>query len=230
MSDFFKKMKSVFVVTSEEGEPEKFSNESDSGKQNDNPEPTNPPTTISTSQYTGEKVIGKQSDQFYEILFGAMERNNQSGFDYIEFKKALTGLDSLPMDEKTKFLSAYAGASASGATATSLINSASVYIEVLSTESDKFKTAVEDQRNKQITNRENEINQLNNLISGKKAQMTKLQAEIDEHNKMLSTLQSDIDTSRQKIDLTIADFNTTYDGLVQKIRSDIDRIKTYITN
>lgn len=230
MSDFFKKMKSVFVVTSEEGEHEKVNSESDSGTQKVNPETTNTPTAMPTGQLSGENVIGKQSDQFYEILFGAMERNNQSGFDYIEFKKALSGLDSLSMDEKTKFLSAYAGASASGATSKSLIDSASVYIEVLSTESDKFKSAVEDQRNKQITNRENEINQLNNLISGKKAQMTKLQNEIEQHNKMLSTLQSDIDASRQKIDTTIADFNTTYDGLVQKIRSDIDRIKTYITN
>lgn len=230
MSDFLKKMKSIFVVTTDEenqSTPQEQSNAS-AASSDTVPQSDNSSTVSSTDNMTD--VVGTQSDQFYKILFDAMERNNQPGFDYIEFKKALSGLESLSMDEKTKFLSAYAGAHASGATSKSLVDSATVYLEVLSTESDKFKKAVDVQKNKQITNRQNEVKQLNNLISGKMDQITKLQAEIEDHKKMLTSIQNEIGTSQEKINKTIADFDVTYEGLVKKIRDDIDRIKTYINN
>lgn len=92
-------------------------------------------------------------------------------------------------------------------------------------ESNKFKNAVEIQKSKQISNRENELGQLNNLISGKTEQINKLQAEIEEHKNMLKSLESEISNAREKIEITIADFNVTYDGLVMKIKNDVDRIK-----
>ncbi|HNB93199.1 MAG TPA: hypothetical protein PKV31_09825, partial [Saprospiraceae bacterium] len=92
------------------------------------------------------------------------------------------------------------------------------------------KNAVEIQKSKQISNRENELGQLNNLISGKTEQINKLQAEIEEHKNMLKSLESEISNAREKIEITIADFNVTYDGLVMKIKNDVDRIKTYINN
>lgn len=64
MSDFFKKMKSVFVVTSEEGEPEKLSNESDSGKQNDNPS-----RQIRQQQFQQVNIPEKKSSVSNQISF-----------------------------------------------------------------------------------------------------------------------------------------------------------------
>lgn len=226
MSDFFKKMKSVFVETSGDeagkepaaGKPEEAGNPVASGQQAATPAPK-----------AGIPVEGQQSDQFYKVLFDALERNNQAGFDYLEFKKALQALDSLVLDEKTRFLSAFAGAQASGATVQQLTDSATIYLEVLDTEANNFRNAVEVQRTKQISNRENEVKQLNNLITGKSEQITKLQAEIEEHKKMLAALDEEIRSAQSKIEATKADFSVTYEGLVKKIRDDVDRIKTYLT-
>lgn len=235
MSDFFKKMKSVFVEPtggdeSTNQESTKEQKEKESSEQTVANTKTSDSATGTTSHnYQIENISGQQSDQFYKVLFDALEKNNQAGFDYLEFKKALQSLESIVVDEKTRFLSAFAGAQASGATAQQLASSAESYLSILNTESDNFKNAVEVQRTKQISNRENEVKQLTNLISGKKDQIQKLQAEIEEHSKMLSALDNEIKTAQSKIETTKADFSVTYDGLVKKIRDDVDRIKTYLT-
>ena len=235
MSDFFKKMKSVFVEPTAGDE----SANQESIKENKNTDSSEPTGTVSPKSdissnpsvhnYQIENVNGQQSDQFYKVLFDALEKNNQPGFDYLEFKKALQSLESIVVDEKTRFLSAFAGAQASGASAQQLSSSAETYLNILNTESENFKHAVEVQRTKQISNRENEVKQLTNLISGKKDQIQKLQAEIEEHSKMLSALDNEIKSAQSKIETTKADFSVTYDGLVKKIRDDVDRIKTYLT-
>jgi len=227
MSDFFKKMKSVFVEAS--GEEASGNDSTVAGAKEEATPPVASGHHTSVPAETVTRVEGQQSDQFYKVLFDALERNNQAGFDYLEFKKALQALDSLVLDEKTRFLSAFAGAQASGATVQQLTDSAAIYLEVLDTEASNFRNAVEVQRTRQISNRENEVKQLNNLISGKSEQITKLQAEIEEHKKMLTALDEEIRSAQSKIEATKADFTVTYEGLVKKIRDDVDRIKTYLT-
>ncbi len=235
MSDFFKKMKSVFVepTGADVNIHEETPKDANMNKASDTPEPS-PNKTNQTSEppigtYQVSDVSGQQSDQFYKVLFDALEKNNQPGFDYLEFKKALQALETIGLDEKTRYLSAFAGAQASGASAQQLTESATTYLKVLDTEAVNFKNAVEVQRTKQISNRENEVKQLTNLISGKMDQIQKLQVEIAEHTKMLSALDSEIKSAQSKIETTKADFSVTYESLVKKIHDDVDRIKTYLT-
>ena len=232
MSDFFKKMKSVFVESSategDAGQTETTDAGNDTAPTTkSSPESTSGPATVRPSAEIN--VSGQQSDQFYKVLFDALERNNQAGFDYLEFKKALQSLESLGLDEKTRFISAFAGAQASGASTQNLTDSATIYLEILDTEATNFRNAVEAQRTKQISNRENEAKQLNNLLAGKMDQIQKLQTEIEEHKKMLSSLDEEIKSAQSKIETTKADFSVTYESLVRKIRDDVDRIKTYLT-
>ncbi|HQW72071.1 MAG TPA: hypothetical protein PKZ91_09640, partial [Saprospiraceae bacterium] len=133
MSDFFKKMKSVFL------EPTGTETELAEDISQDNPEngekkdsgqlPTSKTPSEQSTHYSD--VSGQQSDQFYKVLFDALERNNQAGFDYLEFRKALQSLETIGLDEKTKFLSAFAGAQASGANVKLLTDSATIYLEIL---------------------------------------------------------------------------------------------------
>ena len=231
MSDFFKKMKSVFLepTGSETELAEDISQDNpENGEKKDSGQlPTSKTPSEQATKYSD--VSGQQSDQFYKVLFDALERNNQAGFDYLEFKKALQSLETIGLDEKTKFLSAFAGAQASGASVKLLTDSAAIYLEILDTEATNFRNAVEMQRTKQISNRENEVKQLTNLITGKDEQIKKLNAEIEEHKKMLSSLDNEIKSAQSKIETTKADFSVTYDGLVKKIRDDVDRIKTYLS-
>lgn len=225
MSDFFKKMKSIFVVDADQPAPQEGIDKTVS----------TPKTTqvvdaaqqVTTQEYT-EDNQHPVSDQFYKILFDAMEKNNQSGYDYLEFRKTLQALTSLNHDEQTRFLSAFAGAQASGIDAARLVQSANAYIDVLNKEADSFNSAVEDQRSKQITNKQDEIKQLEGQIENKNNQIQKLQSEIASHTSLLQNLNTEISKSQQKIDATKANFHAAFQSLVNNIKGDIDRIKTYI--
>lgn len=228
MSDFFKRMKSVFVESSEVSDESKeaFTKETTEGTTTD----PNQKQTYIPNNSSNIAIAGKHSDQFYKVLFDAMEQTNQPGFDYLEFKKALIALESISMDEKTKYLSAFAGAQASGASKTSLLDTGKHYLNALEKELNNFNNAVQQQWQKQIGNRENEIKQLNNLIAGKKEQIQKLEAEMKDHHEMLTSLEQEIQDSQTKIETTKVDFQATYQALVDKIHADLDRINTYITN
>ena len=184
-------------------------------------------SSLSTQKST---VLGEKDDKFYQVLFGALEKNNQPGFDYLEFKKALQSLESLIPDEKTKFLSAFAGAKAAGTDANALNKSIEGYLQILDAEASNFRNAVDAQWAKQIDNRENEINQLTQLVKSKTEQISKLQSEIDEHTKMLDSLNDEIGGAKDKLVQTKANFTTTLDDLVKQLRGDKDRINTYLVN
>ena len=122
----------------------------------------------------------------------------------------------------------YAAAQASGVNADALVNSAGSYVAILNKEAENFNAAVEDQKSKQINNRQNEIRQLESLIQNKSDQMKKLEEEINEHRNMHQQLSGEISRSQEKIETTKANFNTTFQSLVNNIKGDIDRIKTFI--
>ena len=82
MSDFLSKLKGIFIVVQAPAD----------GK---TAEPNTKPATPSyyyAVPVASEPVSGKVTDKFYDILFGAMEANNQEGFDYLEYKKSLQTL------------------------------------------------------------------------------------------------------------------------------------------
>ena len=58
----------------------------------------------------------RPSKKFIEVLLGALDKNNLKGFDYLEFKQSLQSLAKMPMDEATKYQSAFAMAQTMGAT------------------------------------------------------------------------------------------------------------------
>ena len=62
-----------------------------------------------------ESARGKVTEQFTEVLLRAMSENNIEGFDYLEYKKSLSSLRKMPMDEPTRYQSAFAMAQTMGA-------------------------------------------------------------------------------------------------------------------
>ena len=75
-----------------------------------------------------------------------MEKANIEGFDYLEYKQSLKSLAKMPMDERTRFQSAYAMAQTMGASVGHLIKTAQHYIDILAAEEKKFETALANQK------------------------------------------------------------------------------------
>ncbi|MEZ4920023.1 MAG: hypothetical protein R2792_13045 [Saprospiraceae bacterium] len=76
-----------------------------------------------TSDNTDEKSL--------TFLTQAIEKNNLPGFDYFEFKRAVSSLLQMDIDEATAYKSAFATAATMGLTKDKLLETASYYRNVV---------------------------------------------------------------------------------------------------
>ncbi len=216
MSDIFKTLKGLFVVqtpTEEETTENNTTGKSETPANN---------TSSSTAP------AGKASEKFYDILLASMEANNQEGFDYLEYKKSLQTLSKMPMDEQTRYFSAFAAAQAMGVTSQKLTDSANFYLKVLASEDAKFQESVNAQRQKQIGNKEKAIADMDATIKAKAEQITKLTQEIQAHQTDMEKMKAEISDAVIKIETTLSDFHATFDELTAQISKDVENMGKYL--
>lgn len=216
-----KNLKSLFIV--EEEAPKKPSSSASAQAQ---PEKT--ATQAHTIHQSEQGQPGQVNDKFMDILFQAMENNNPDGFDYMEFRQSINSLKKMPMDDKTRFQSAFAMAQTLGATPAGLLDSAMHYIAVLKREEQQFEQALAAQKTKQIGSKEQEIGKLEQDIQAKAEQIKRLTAEIEAHQQQLQQLRQDISEASVKVESTKNDFIASYNALVEQIQSDVENMKQYL--
>ena len=223
-----KALKSLFII---EEEGPKSRKKPTTKKSSSSSKPTKPaPVTTSTIKESIKGRTGRVDSKFVDILFQAMEKNNIDGFDYLEFKESLKSLEKMPMDEATRFKSAYAMAQTMGASAKQLEQTAQHYINVLKTEEKKFEQALENQRNNQIGSKKSELTKVEEIIKAKAAQIKALTQEIEASQKKVNVLKDQIEHASVKVENTKNDFIASYNMLVAQIDKDVDSIKKYLKN
>ena len=123
------KLKALFIVQEEEKRSVKNNTDSiDVKKQN----PSNSNTLTN--------LEGTVNNEIMTDLLSILNENNQDGFDYLEYKNAIKSLESMQMDEKTRYRSAFATAKTLGVTVPKLLNSIGFYQKVLQNELKTFAT------------------------------------------------------------------------------------------
>jgi uncharacterized protein (DUF3084 family) len=219
MSDFLRKLKGVFVV--DDGTASATTNNPVAATPVQNQAVTNVPIAVAASG-------GSLNDKFMDILMGAIEKNNQEGFDYFEFKQSLRNLAKMSLDETTRYQSAYAMAQTMGVTPAKLVDSAKFYISVLSSEQSKFAEAHAQQRSRLIGNREEEVKNHESMMQQKAEQIKQLTQQIEEHRQKSQQIRSEINESTVKIETTKADFDVTFANVVGQIQEDVSKIQNYL--
>jgi len=212
---FLDKVKAVFVVPENATEKQTPSV----------PQPRSNPTEPEIN------VAGEPSDlsKFWTALSEALEKNNEPGFDYLEFRKALLSIKKLGnLDEAAQYKTAFAAAEAMGVDAQKLTDTAKHYLQVLKQESDHFSQTAKDFQEKQNAQLEQEMVQLQQLIQDKLSTIEKLQKEVDEHKKKLNVAQNAASEVNQKVEVNKRGFATVYQQLVDQIQSDIRNMDAYL--
>lgn len=239
MSDFLKKLKGVFIAQ-DPNQPaaappqntEQRATSKEAAPTYNTPSQRDSYGAVSAGYTTPSAPIsatrGQSNEKFMDVLFKAMEAANIDGFDYFEFKQSLNNLQKVPMDEATRFKSAYAMAQTMGATSDNLIKTASHYLGILQQEANKFGEAANNQINNQIGNKKAQIDNYEGAIKQKAEQIKQLTQEIDQHRKEMEQLKQDITQSSAKVTQTKADFDASYNLLVSYIQSDINNMKQYL--
>lgn len=223
----FKNLKSLFVVEEEGSDPKKptKSQAKSSVKTSENAQSEAGKKASVSTPTTGSKA---DISKFIEVLFKAMEKNNLKDFDYLEYKQSLQSLSKMPMDEATRFKSAFAMAQTMGVSTAHLIQTAEHYLKVLADEEMKFQSSLASQTARLVGDKEKEIQQMEALVKEKSGMIKKLTEEITAHQKKATSLQNQLANSRKKVETTKAGFHQAKQNLVGQIAQDIENMKKYL--
>lgn len=223
-----KNLKSLFIVEEEETKPQESKDGKKEASTNTPPKGNNNPPPLPKKPAAAASTAGAVDVKIVEKLLQAIEKNNLDGFDYLEYKKALKALEKMPMDEATKFRSAFATASTMGVTLDKLLETTKFYIGVLDKENDEFVNAFKNQFNDKVSGREREIAQFESIIKEKSAQIKALTDEITKHQTQIEDLKQKLEESNSKILKTQNDFKQSYDHLKAQFEGDIVKMQKYL--
>jgi uncharacterized protein (DUF3084 family) len=223
----FKKLKDLFIV--EENVPEKPVIEEKPKTTTSKGNAIVKTTTSSpSSTMTNADLKGEVNDRFLKILSDALEKNNLEGFDYLELKKSLQSLSSMPMDEATRFKSAFAMASSMNVSAKQLLDSADFYMNILSQEEQKFENALAQQKSTKVHSQEEQVKQLEMTVKAKAEQIKQLTQEIDTLQQQITTTNTEIAEQTAKVTKTKNDFAVSYNAVTEQIQNDVANMKKYL--
>ena len=222
--DMLKKLKSLFIVEEGDPSPGETTGQEKSQEINKQTPEMSRPFEVSPV-HTGP---GKVQDKFLEVLFAALESSNQQGFDYMEFKDFLKSLANVPMDDSTRYKSAFATAQTMGATKENIISSAKHYMDILAREQSKFQEALKGQKEKNLTGKQDEIRQLEQTIKNKEGEIERLKAELESHRQQIGNLEKEINAASEKLGQTASDFEATYQALLGQIDQDVKNIESHL--
>lgn len=230
---FVDKMKSLFIIEDETAVKKKKARTAATKpkKEAEKATPKTTPKSSTTPPEVAESTEGQKgqvTSKFMEILFGAMEKHNLDGFDYLEFKESLKSLEKMPMDEQTRFQSAFAMAKTMGASPNKLVDAAKHYLKILQQEEKKFEQALNNQRSRQIGGREKQIKDLEVGIQQKAKHIKKLTEEIEQSQKQLQGLKGEISGAVNKVETTKNNFIASYNVVVAQIQQDIENMQKYL--
>lgn len=220
----FKNLKSLFIEEDETASKKTSSPVSKVVKKQSSVQPSEAPVVAESK----EGAPGQVTKKFSEILLKAMEANNLDGFDYLEYKQSLKSLSKMPMDEATRYQSAFAMAQTMGATPAKLIETAQHYVSVLQNEEKKFEDALAHQTTVQIGSKKQQISKIDESIKKKREQINKLTKEIEAEQKKAEGMKNDIQQASKKVQSTKNNFIASYNALVEKINHDIQNMSKYL--
>ena len=221
----FKNLKSLFITVDEKTDETKSGAETVENNQSKSTTNAEPEIVQTVSSSQSEPV---KDNTIIEKLLKALEENNQPGFDYFEYKRSLKSLEKLPMDESTKYQSAFATAATMEVTLDKLIASIDFYKKVLRQEEANFLKASKEQYTLNVENKKADITKISNLIKDKSQKIQLLTDEIREHQKSQAELTEYINVAETKIKTTENNFRYSLEDLSTQMENDLNKLKQYI--
>jgi len=163
-----------------------------------------------------------------EFLTSALAKSNLPGFDYLEFKQAMTTLAGMSMGEETAVKSAYATAQTVGLTKAKLIETAQHYKKILEKEKVQFGAAMENQISKKISGKSKEVEKLKKQIEAHKAKIQELENQVMKSQETIDNADAEITEARSRIEETSNNFAHTHQSILNQIDKDIESFNKYL--
>jgi hypothetical protein len=179
------------------------------------------PAPLSSMAAQEDATIKKQ-------LADALEAANQPGYDYFEMAKSIEAQASIIPSEGLRFQSTFATVSSMGVTPEKLITSAEYYLTVLKKKEDEFNKTLEQHMSEAVTSKENETKKFDADMLAKSEQIKQLTADINTMQQQKTAILNEVSSSRAQIEQVKNNFYATMKVFVDRINSDIGKIKSYL--
>jgi len=216
-----KKLKSLFIEQEETAAEESKSEKKEKPEQGKVVIPSKPLAN-------NVNVKGEADNKIIDTLLNAVEKNNLEGFDYLEYKKSLQTMKKMSMAEEMMYQSAFATASTMGVTLKRLVETAEYYIKIMDKEMHNFGEAVARQNNEMVVKRREQSNLVAENLTQKEKQIEQLQQEIVNLKEKQQKLNTEIEQAAVKIEQTKANFEKSFLHLREQFESDIVKMKKYL--
>lgn len=215
------KIKSVFIIPDEGASNNSSAESATTG---------NSQGAIQTSPEIKGKADPEGSQKFFEILSQVIEKNNQPGFDYIEYKRAVKSiLDMHQMEESAAWKTAFVTAQAMNVQSSSLLDSAKKYLSILNTEQVSFSQSATNFLQAQLSARKNEQEQLKSEIQSLKTEIEKLSNLLESKEKRQSQISGEMTQVQQRFENNKLDFDSAFKMISKQIEEDIQKIQQYLS-
>jgi chromosome segregation ATPase len=186
------------------------------------------PTLVSQPSQT-QSPVGQEDKEIKQQLVAALEQANLEGYDYFEFVKAIDAQAAIIPAEQMRFQSTFAMASTMGVNVNTLLSSAQHYLDVLSNKEKEFLAAMDKHANDAVGGKEEQIKQIDSQMAQKAEQIKALTQEINVLQEQKTVITNEISSNRIKIETVKTNFYATIKVITDRIKSDIDKIKQYLS-
>ncbi|MBE7173830.1 MAG: hypothetical protein INR73_24870 [Williamsia sp.] len=174
-----------------------------------------------TDAVTSTSTVVFASDKFKVYFDNLFKDTNFPGPDYFEFSRMIEAMSAIP-DEKTRFVSAYAGLSLQGLDKDKLLKTANQYLQVIDSDAKNFQSTVDKALQEKVVGKKKEME-----ATAKRIQ--ELSREINELNTKIEALNNDVRENEEKIHSNSNTYKQESDNMKNKILQDVQKINQYIS-
>jgi hypothetical protein len=168
---------------------------------------TTTPTAATDTRFTGH----------FDKLMGDA---NIPGPDYFEFARMIAAMQAIT-DEAARYNAAFAGLQAQGLTRQRLLDTATDYLRVLTTDAQQFQATVDNSFQEKVKGKETEA-------EGKAARIQTLSQEIAQLQQQIGALQEETRASKEKLAAGSSAYTAESNRRQQEIRRDVEKINRFI--
>ena len=176
-------------------------------------------------------------DEFVDLLQDLIEKNNQEGFDFLEFTESLLETSERPGPMEYKMVFKIAQKMDASISVQSLIESARKYKELVDSaatsavgDGERKKSTLQTQMSTTKSNLEQDINANTNQIRELEDKIEKLKLDSDAKSKQLSDIENEYQPQFAEIDAKINAMNTAKSTVISTIESVEQGIQNNIGN
>lgn len=179
------------------------------------------PVSRNTDAVTSTSTVVFASDKFKVYFDNLFKETNFPGPDYFEFSRMIEAMSAIP-DEKTRFISAYAGLSLQGLDKDKLVKTANQYLQMVDNDARNFQSTVDKALQEKVIGKKKEMESTARRIQ-------ELAKEINDLNAKMEAFTNDIRENEEKIHSNANTYKQESDNMKNKITQDIQKINQYIS-